>query len=451
MHCLLSGVLPVSVISCVPITTSLMSGFINPTYIILLDENPLIHIFKNQVSSLKISFNNKNNSCPMVGISSVIFQKILTIYTNLRCLKYNPSSPFGDALYLYPANGIAICPTLLELHVSVTDMKQCLHILDGRFDQLRILYVTFDSVSPELFNIEDNQKPLPNLRIFSLCCYDKININDFDESIVPLLRRMLNLEELHLNIIVKCYEEFISGDTLNKDIIIYMPRLYKFTFNICSIIDHRNQTNFPLNEHIQKTFKYFFNNQIITCIDHFQEKGYSQCHIYSYPYKLKVYNNITNNFPGGLFTCVTQVSLHDERPFEHDFFLRIAQSFPFMKELTIKNQKAQNKKQFIKSNSDDQILSIIEYPNLTRLDLTNTHDDYIELFLFDRKMSLPNNLHLCVDYQSLERVTYYFTRYITRNHCAKLAGVYFYPLNQIDENIKNYFPHTCIGRAVDFV
>ncbi|CAF5110835.1 unnamed protein product, partial [Rotaria sp. Silwood1] len=166
---------------------------------------------------------------------------------------------------------------------------------------------------------------------------------------------MLNLEELHLNIIVKCYEEFISGDTLNKDIIIYMPRLYKFTFNICSIINHRNQTNFPLNEHIQKTFKYFFNNQIITCIDHFQEKGYSQCHIYSYPYKLKVYNNITNNFRGGLFTCVTQVSLYDECPFEHDFFLRIAQSFPFMKELIIKNQKAQNKKQFIKSNSNDQI------------------------------------------------------------------------------------------------
>ncbi|CAF2878107.1 unnamed protein product [Rotaria sp. Silwood2] len=123
---------------------------------LFVDENPLIHIFKNQVSSLKINFNNKNNSCPMVGISSVIFQKILTIYTNLRCLKYNPSSSFGDALYLYPGNGIAICPTLLELHVSVTEMKQCLHILDGRFDQLRILYVTFDSVSPELFNIEDN-------------------------------------------------------------------------------------------------------------------------------------------------------------------------------------------------------------------------------------------------------------------------------------------------------
>jgi hypothetical protein len=258
---------------------------------------------------------------------------------------------------------------------------------------------------------------------------------------------MLNLEELDLNIRVECYEQFIDGERLKKDIIIYMPQLYKFTFNICSIINHRSQINFPLNEHIQKTFEYFSNNQIITCIDHFQEEGYSQCHIYSYPYKLKFYDDITNNFSGGLFTSVTQVSLYDERPFEHEFFLQIQKSFPFMKELTIKNRKAQNNK----SNNNNEILSIIEYPNLTRLDLTNTHDDYVELFLFDTKMSLPNNIHLCVDYQSLERVTYYFRRYTRHNNCAKLAALYIYPVNQVDEHIKNYFPHTCICNSADFL
>jgi len=80
---------------------------------------------------------------------------------------------------------------------------------------------------------------------------------------------MINLEELDLNIIVQCDEKFIDGDTLKKDIMTHMPRLYKFTFNICSIINHRYQTNIPLNESIEKTFKYFSNNQIITCIDHF--------------------------------------------------------------------------------------------------------------------------------------------------------------------------------------
>jgi len=59
---------------------------------------------------------------------------------------------------------------------------------------------------------------------------------------------MLNLEELDLNLIVECDEKFVDGDTLKKDIIIYMPRLNKFTFNICSIINHRNQINFALNE-----------------------------------------------------------------------------------------------------------------------------------------------------------------------------------------------------------
>jgi hypothetical protein len=34
----------------------------------------------------------------------------------------------------------------------------------------------------------------------------------------------------------------------------------------------------------------------------------------------------TNNFQGGLFTNVTEVSLYDEHPFECEFFLRIAQS-----------------------------------------------------------------------------------------------------------------------------
>jgi hypothetical protein len=122
-----------------------------------------------------------------------------------------------------------------------------------------------------------------------------------------------------------------------------------------------------------------------------------------------------------------------------------------MKELTIKNRKAQNHKQLIKSNNDNQMLSIISYPNLSRLDLTKTHDDYVELFLFDRKMALPNNLHLCVDYQSLKKVTYNFTRSTIPNNCTKLAGLYFYPVDQIDEQIKNYFPHTCIRCTGDFV
>ncbi|CAF2066093.1 unnamed protein product [Rotaria magnacalcarata] len=311
------------------------------------------------------------------------------------------------------------CSSLLELHVSVSDMKECLYVLDGRFDQLRIFYLIVYRILSGYFNIEHKYKLLPNVRFFSLCCKEKIH--DFDELIVPRLRRMLNLKELDLNVVAESHEKFIDGDTLQKYIIIYMPQLHKFTFNICSTINHRN---FSLNEHIQKM-------HII-----------SQYHIYSYRCKLKVYSDITNNFPGRLFTSVTKVSLYDERPFEHEFFLRIAESFPFMKELTIENRKALGR--LIKRINDNQILSIIEYPNLNRLDLTKTHDDYIELSLFDTKMSLPHNIHHCVGYHSLKRVTYCFTRYITGYNCAKLPALYLSPVDERDESVHYYLPHTCI-------
>jgi len=83
----------------------------------------------------------------------VIFFQISRIFTNLRCLKFNPSSS-DDAIFFCMTSGLAIYSILLELHVSVTDMRECFDILDGRFDQLRILYVTFYRVSPRFFNIE---------------------------------------------------------------------------------------------------------------------------------------------------------------------------------------------------------------------------------------------------------------------------------------------------------
>ncbi|CAF0789333.1 unnamed protein product [Adineta steineri] len=416
---------------------------------LLLDENSLIHRFKNHISSLFISFDKGDNFCPIGLICSSIFEEILILFTNLQCLIFNPSATLYNAVTFLYSDSFGVCSTLLELHISVTKMEECLYILDEIFDQLRILHVTFHNIPSQSHHIEHKKKLLTNLRIFSLCC--KQEIYDFNGLIAPLLRRMLNLEELDLNIKLMSYTEFIDIDILKNDIIIYMPRLQKFTFNIYSIIDHRHQAIFPLNEHMEKTFQYFSNNQITTRIDHFEKGRFSQCHVYSSSYKMKIYNNITNNFRGGIFTSVTEVSLRDEYPFEHEFFLRIAQSFPSMKQLTIKNRQAQNNKQLIKSNNDYQILSIIEYPNLTRLDLNNAHDDYVELFLFDTKMSVPNNLHLCVDYQSLKRVTYYFTRYITRNNYVKLAALYCDPNQENDEHFKKYFTNTRIYNTFDFI
>ncbi|CAF3020752.1 unnamed protein product, partial [Rotaria sp. Silwood2] len=71
-------------------------------------------------------------------------------------------------------------------------------------------------------------------------------------------------------------------------------------------------------------------------------ENFARCHYYSYPYTMKNYDKISNNFPGGLFKCVRQISLFDEHPFQHDFFIKISQAFPFLQKLTLENSQPQN-------------------------------------------------------------------------------------------------------------
>jgi hypothetical protein len=256
---------------------------------------------------------------------------------------------------------------------------------------------------------------------------------------------MLNLEELDLNLKVDCSKGLVDANDLKETIINYMARLNKFTFNIRSFNRFSTQINLLSNETIQDIFKNFPDNQIISWLDYFLEKNFSYCHIYSYPYRLNYYDNITNNFPGGLFKFVVQISLYDERPFEHEVFLRIAQSFPFIKELTVVNRKPQKNK----LHNDNDGFSLIQYPHLTTLSLVQAHDDYIEQFLVDIKMSLPNNVRLFVKHESLESVTDNFKRDATRVNCAKINYMctilrYEYGNFQFPEHFKDYFLHVNI-------
>jgi hypothetical protein len=256
---------------------------------------------------------------------------------------------------------------------------------------------------------------------------------------------MPNLEKLHLQLFCK-RETFVNGDDLKTNIINHLLRLNTFTFDITSTNYCYNQTNLPSNEDIQQTFKDFKYNQVISCVDYFPDSLYSQCHVYSYPYKSKYYHKITNNFPGGLFECVRIVSLFDERPFEHEFFRRIAQSFPFMKKLNVINRKAQKNKQCRKSENENENLSIIEYHHLTELCLIQAHEDYHEEFLLDTKTCLPNGVHLRINYRPLEKVTHNFERDATRINCSKIN--YFYSKNvaQLPKHFKDYFLHTDVVR-----
>ena len=152
------------------------------------------------------------------------------------------------------------------------------------------------------------------------------------------------------------------------------------------------------------------------------------------------YENISNHFPGGLFKSVRKITLFDERPFEWDFFLKIAEAFPLIKEFSLSNRKAQNDKE-CRNSKDNEDLPLIKYLHLHKLDLFDVHEDYLHLFLDHTKIFFPNSISLRVDYPELKRVTDHFTQDRMRINCAKVIQLSVFGKLQISEDFKCYFPH----------
>ncbi|CAF3279690.1 unnamed protein product [Rotaria sp. Silwood2] len=404
-------------------------------------ESALTGLFKNKILSLIINTTMNGKLGRRKDINTFIFTSILTMFTNLQYLNFISSLIWYQMISFNISPPSVISSNLLELYVSVGHFADCLYFLDGRFSQLRTLHINISLILYSWVPI-NNKENLPNLKDFSLYCNDETS--GYHELIVPLLHRMLNLEKLGLYFLVYGANTFVDGNDLKKNIVNKMARLNKFQFNIRSTIRLNNEINLPSNEDIQHTFKDFQDNHVISCVDYFSGTEQGQCHIYSYPYTLEHYENITNNFPGGLFKCVSVISLFDERPFEHEFFLRIQKSFPFLKKLTLINMKPQCDKQCRKSEDENQNLPIIEYPHLTMLNLIEAHEDYLEQFLLHTITCLSNNVCLLVLYQVLRRVTQKFTRNTTRINCAKLRSLSLQGKYRIPKYVKEYFPRTKI-------
>ncbi|CAF3067489.1 unnamed protein product [Rotaria sp. Silwood2] len=406
------------------------------------DETLSSDIFKNQITKLLITINKNDDYLEMLLSVVNIYDYIFSVFTRLisvvlyessykNCVRLN----FNDSLHPNIRSS-----TLLKLNIKVQCFNDCLYLLDGRFNQLNTFHVDLLSIrSPHEVK---NQGDLPNLKCFSLSCNYKTY--DYDELIPPLLYRMSNLEKLGLYLLVYVEQTFIDGNHLKKMIINRMPRLNKFIFYIQSSMYIGNKFNLPSTEDIRRTLIDFPVHKIICYLNYFPEAEQGVCHIYSYPPLMKYYGDITNYFSGGLFKYVRVVSLNDERPFEHEFFFRIVQSFPLMEQLTVINRKPQNRKQPYESNNDNQNLSVIEYSFLNTLDIINVYDDYIEEFLFDTKTYFKNNVYLQINYESLKRVTHNFTRDATRINCTKINKLYLHGKSKRSNSLQEYFPYAKI-------
>ncbi len=246
---------------------------------------------------------------------------------------------------------------------------------------------------------------------------------------------MSNLEELTLFLFVKRINStYIDGIHLNDEILIHMPRLNKFTFSITTLVCNRKSNIIlPSNNDIQRSFIERRYQQIGSYADDNTMKIRARCHIYSLPYQFHMFHNVTNSFKGGIFNKVRWVIITDDiRPFEHEFFQIISQSFPFLQTLSIQNDEPQKSKKYL--------FTSITFPHLVVLNLELAHIDYVEQFLFERKTSLPCLLHLTIQYESLVMITNNFINDPTHFNFAQVKTLDTDKSFVRPENFHSYFP-----------
>jgi hypothetical protein len=228
---------------------------------------------------------------------------------------------------------------------------------------------------------------------------------------------MINLEELKLYLrVVRDDSTYIDGIQLYDQFLSHMTQLTRFTFDIRTEIVNKNVLiELPSNEDIQRSFQGRGYQQVASYvnINHFQL--YGKCHIYSVPYDFEYFYDLDNFFQGGIFHKVRQLTMKDGIRFGHKLFQRVSQDFPFLKYLSIINPHGMKNKQYPST--------VLTFPYLTYLDLEYAHIDYAKLFLLKRNVHLSCLFNLCIEYESMKKITKNFTKDAINFNFANLKSL----------------------------
>ena len=118
--------------------------------VLYLDKSPLIDIFQNQIVTLNI--NGKEDLLLdhwKTNRPANIFSNMLIMCHKLRHFKFYTSVPIGSGYISFGIQSPMFSSlTLVELHMTVHRFDECLFLLDGRLNQLRILFVTTFHILP---------------------------------------------------------------------------------------------------------------------------------------------------------------------------------------------------------------------------------------------------------------------------------------------------------------
>ena len=234
---------------------------------------------------------------------------------------------------------------------------------------------------------------------------------------------MSYLEKLTLYLPIKGRNRVIDGTDVQHDILDYMPQLHSFTFYICTYVKTVDLSYKLSSEDIQQTLTNI-GQQHVTSIVNYIQGGIAACSMFSLPFQFDYLKHLGNKFPNIVFSYVTFLLVEDTNPFKHEFFIRIARSFPLLKYLRICNVRPSLSVDLMTFSSDNcQLYSTIEYSHLTILDLSCAHREYVEQFLNETKIYMPCLTELSAMVRDLLVVTKNFTRKETRRNCAKVKRI----------------------------
>ncbi|CAM4840020.1 unnamed protein product, partial [Rotaria magnacalcarata] len=326
--------------------------------------------------------------------------------------------------------------SIVHLNIKMNNFDDCRYLLDGRLTQLHTFIANIDYIyDPVLMrinpskikkissNIKINTSTLLKLKCFSLYAY--LPTNEFDNEVVPFLRRMLHLEKLTLSLGIRGRTSFIDGTHLDNCILSRLPHLHTFVFNIITDFVRSTEHFEPSADHIRRTF--IQRGHHADCYIDYHHSNMRRCHVYSVPLNMECMRHISHGFPGGTFINVRILSMLDNsHPFEHNFFAQISRSFPLLSRLILRNLTPQKEKRSHQLLKLDEISSFIEYSHLVELDCAHVHIDYVEQFLSNVNTCLPCLCKLHVQYEHLVTVTENFRRNTTHMNCVKVKHITFY-------------------------
>ena len=251
---------------------------------------------------------------------------------------------------------------------------------------------------------------------------------------------MTGLEELNLRLYVSQRSTSIDSTYLNRQIIAHLPHLRTFNFDILTYTSSLSEV---LEQSTEESQHLSYNGRfhpLVYYTDRLEHQSV-RSHIFSLPFVFDRMESITSQFPGGLFANVRHLVLSDlQRPFEHEFFLRMTACFPLLTRLTVVNFQPQEKKRTQPSNETEPIASLVEFNHLKDLVFIAGHEDYAEQLLVDTNTRLPRLTALTIDYEQLFIVTENFTRHATRRNCINIDRLRLTKLIAYSKEMSLYFP-----------